>query len=259
MKRGRNGGARLARVAAGRGDDGAAAESRPPCGMPRYARSKRISLRRGRSILDRVAREALGCEAEPLRLRFGDLESELPTHPALLRVSDSVFLAILKDANGVLRVLTPNWLAATCFRTRVATHSRTCRTAEPRPRSNNCLRRHEIPAWRRSKTVKLLLSEQLGERRFDQCWILRVSPGARRSLAASGQRVCERSRSPRRAYRAVPAVACVLGHSWDAVVRRPHGSGLAACVGAFADDARALSSAHNLAAGTAGDRRRRSF
>ncbi len=122
----------------------------------------------------------LDCEAEQLQTTLGDLEPELANaRAALLRVSDSFFLAIVDGSNGVLRVLTPN---LSLKRVPVREICDALREPFASPRRNEIeqlLARTQIATERRSKTVKLLLMEQLGEIRFDQCWMLRISPGAR--------------------------------------------------------------------------------
>lgn len=124
--------------------------------------------------------KVLGCEAEQLHTTLGDLESALANAGAgLLRLSDSVFLAILEGSNSILRVLTPDLSVKRVRIGEICDALREPVERQGRDQIEQLLAETQIPPPRRAKAVKLLLREQFGEIRFDQCWTLRVSPGAR--------------------------------------------------------------------------------
>jgi ATP-binding cassette subfamily B protein len=121
----------------------------------------------------------LGCEAEAMTTTFRELEAELTSaHPALLRISDSHFLAIFDGNGGTLRVLTPELRLRS-----IAVHDLARAIREPAERGlrsdlEQFVKEAEIASPCQAKTVKFLLEEQLGDKRFDQFWTLRVAPGA---------------------------------------------------------------------------------
>ncbi|MBV9612912.1 MAG: ATP-binding cassette domain-containing protein [Acidobacteriaceae bacterium] len=122
----------------------------------------------------------LGCEAAPIETNYGAIDKELEAaYPALLRVSDGVFLAILTARRGILRLLTPR-LGVRHVRIADIVDAIT----EPLLRAgaietDRLVAEAKIPPSRVSKTLRLLVDDQLAEHRFDQCWILRVAPGSR--------------------------------------------------------------------------------
>ncbi len=125
------------------------------------------------------AAKQLGCEAESMAITFGELEAELASaHPALLQISNSSFLAIVNANGRVVRALTPKLYL------RSIPVSDLCRAIrEPAERGirsdlERLVQESEIAASGQTKTVNFLLQEQLGDKRFDQCWTLRVAPGA---------------------------------------------------------------------------------
>jgi ATP-binding cassette, subfamily B, bacterial len=127
--------------------------------------------------IERAAKH-LGLEAEPIEIAFRDLEHELAaSYPALLRVADSSYLAVLRANCRTFWVLTPTLAVR-----RVSTRDVCQAIREPaesgiRSEFERLLSEAHIPRSRRQRTLHLLLREQLGETRFDQCWILRVAPG----------------------------------------------------------------------------------
>jgi ABC-type multidrug transport system fused ATPase/permease subunit len=130
-----------------------------------------------------------GCEAEPIESNYRDLETDLAcAFPALLRLSPEAFLAVVARRGRKLRVLAPD------LRLRSIAISDVCDALrEPLERTarldyEGMLADVRLSSARRAATVSMLLAEQLSDRRFDQCWILRPSPGARafRSLRKVG-------------------------------------------------------------------------
>ncbi|MBV9758978.1 MAG: ATP-binding cassette domain-containing protein [Acidobacteriaceae bacterium] len=134
------------------------------------------------------AAKRLGCEAEPVETNYRDLETVLPSaYPALLRLSPDWFLAVAGCRRGKLRVLAPG------LRVRSLPIGPVCRALrEPleqtlRPNYDRLLAEAAIPPRRRSAALSLLLAEQLGEKRYNQCWLLRPAPGdTLRSLSKAG-------------------------------------------------------------------------
>ncbi len=125
------------------------------------------------------AAKHMGCEAEPLETNLRDLESELPSaYPALLRISDSAFLAVLNANRGMLRVVTPGLALRRVPIAGVCQAIREPAERASRDELERLLDQIEIRRSRRAATVNLLLNEQFGDKRFDQCWLLRVPPGS---------------------------------------------------------------------------------
>lgn len=126
------------------------------------------------------AAKHLGCDADPIEANYRDLEVELSAaYPAILRLSDTLFLAIVNARGHRLRVITPNlrtvWIpiADICQILREPIE----RTA--RADYHRLLEEAALPAARRASTISLLMNEQLSNRPFRDCWILRPSPGAK--------------------------------------------------------------------------------
>ena len=123
----------------------------------------------------------LGCEAESIETTFRDLHSELRSaYPSILRMSDASYLAVLKSKGTKLHVITPRLAVRSVSIDEVCRALREPVERASRTELNKLLEVSEISPTRQSQIVDLLLNEQLGERRFDQCWLLRVPPGATR-------------------------------------------------------------------------------
>jgi ATP-binding cassette, subfamily B, bacterial len=121
----------------------------------------------------------LGCEAEQRETTLADLEAELGiAYPAVLRLSKSLYLAVLTSRRGMLRVLTANQGTRRVSVAHVCAAIREPAESPRRSEIEQLLGDIHAPLGRRSKTMRLLLNEQLGESRFNECWILRVPPGA---------------------------------------------------------------------------------
>jgi ATP-binding cassette subfamily B protein len=122
----------------------------------------------------------LGCEAEPIETTFADLENTLRTsHPALLQLGDAGFLAILGGNRRALRVLTPDSATKRVALQAVCAAVRATVDQPNRPEYERLVSETHLSEAKQSSVVDLLLAEQIGGRRFDRCWLLRVSPGAR--------------------------------------------------------------------------------
>src|SRR4051794_15056933 len=129
--------------------------------------------------IERAAKQ-LALEAEPVEIAFRDLEDELPTcYPALVRVSDAFFLAVFRGNRRTLLVLTPGLTLREVPVRDLAQAIRGPAERGTRSQLERLLHEARIPRSQRERTLSLLLNEQLGETRFDQGWILRISPGAR--------------------------------------------------------------------------------
>ncbi len=121
----------------------------------------------------------LGFEAEPLESTLRDLDSDLASaHPALLRVSDSLIIAVLGGDQRTLRVLTPALTVRRVSTRKVCEVIREPAERPARGEFEQLLREAGIPSSRQPKTLHSLLADQIGDKRFDQCWILRGSPAA---------------------------------------------------------------------------------
>lgn len=125
------------------------------------------------------AAKHLGCEADPLESNYRDLESELQTaHPALLRLSGTLFLAIASARGGMLRVLAPNLKSISIAIADVCGLVREPIDRSARADYERLLTEAEIPHSRRASTISVLMNEQFSNLPFDQCWILHPNPGA---------------------------------------------------------------------------------
>ena len=126
----------------------------------------------------------LGCDAEAVETTFQNLEKELSAaHPALLKVGEAGWLAVARGDRRTLQILTPGSttrgvrlkrvpLKDVCLAIRAAVDQRI------RPDCERLVQETNLPPAKQAKTVELLLAEQIAGKRFDQCWILRVSSGA---------------------------------------------------------------------------------
>lgn len=121
----------------------------------------------------------LECEAEPVEATLRDLEKSLAgAYPAIIRVSEARFLAVLAGGKRKRRVLTP---ALEIRRVPLADICEAIRKpGEQGQRSElaKLLESAKIPPALQDRTLRFLLTEQLGNKRFDQCWILRPHAGA---------------------------------------------------------------------------------
>ena len=121
----------------------------------------------------------LECEAEPVEATLRDLEKSLAyAYPAIIRVSEARVLAVLGGGKRKLRVLTP---ALEIRRVPLADICEAIRKpGEQGQRSElaKLLENAKIPPRLQDRTLRFLLTEQLGNKRFDQCWILRPHAGA---------------------------------------------------------------------------------
>jgi ATP-binding cassette, subfamily B, bacterial len=124
------------------------------------------------------AAQHLGCEAEPIQSNYRDLESDLANaYPALLRLDESLFLAIVGCGGKRLRVLAPDLRVHSIATRSVAALIREPEERPARASYDQLFAEAKVPSSRQAKTVCLLAAEQLGDKRFDQCWMLRPSSG----------------------------------------------------------------------------------
>ncbi len=125
------------------------------------------------------AAKRFGCEAEPIETTLRDLETELASaHPSLLRISDSSFLAILDAKRSSFGIVTPSLTVRRVSIRKLCQVVREPAEQARRAELERLLQETGIPQGRQTRTVNLLLNEQGGDSRFDQCWVLRVPPGA---------------------------------------------------------------------------------
>ncbi|MDQ2776105.1 MAG: ATP-binding cassette domain-containing protein [Acidobacteriota bacterium] len=128
--------------------------------------------------VDGAARR-LGCEAEKINIAFRDIEEEFAVlSPALIRISETSYVAVLQASRKTLSLLTPSLKV---IRLPIQTIARELR--EPFERKHRAevasfLESAGLPEGRRIRTTAALLREEFAERRFDQCWIFRGPTGA---------------------------------------------------------------------------------
>jgi ATP-binding cassette, subfamily B, bacterial len=121
----------------------------------------------------------LGCEAEAIEAALANLEKELAVaYPALLQVSDSLYLAVLKADRRWFRVLAADLTVRRVSLSEVAKTIRHQFEGAHLEQIELLLDEAQIPKSRRSGTAKLLAGEQFEDKRFDRCWIFRTLPGA---------------------------------------------------------------------------------
>jgi ATP-binding cassette subfamily B protein len=122
----------------------------------------------------------LACEAQPLEIPLRELARELPdAYPSLLRFSDDSFLVVVGGSGNKLHVLMP------ALKIGHVAVDELCRVLrEPSERSQRAeferlLQETALPPRQQARTLRALLDEQVGGRRFDQCWIVRRQAGSR--------------------------------------------------------------------------------
>ncbi|MFL6350771.1 MAG: ATP-binding cassette domain-containing protein [Bryobacteraceae bacterium] len=124
------------------------------------------------------ASKHLGLEADRMELAFRGLEHELAAcYPALLRVGDSSFLAVLRANRRSLWILTPSLAVRRVSIRDICQIIREPAESGIRSQYERLLAEAQIPRSRRQQKLRLLLGEQLGDTRFDQCWVLHVAAG----------------------------------------------------------------------------------
>ena len=120
----------------------------------------------------------LNCEAEAIESNYRDLESDLASaFPSLLRLSDQLFLAILHSRGQKLRVLAPDLRVRSIPIRDICAAIRKPFELATRPGYEHLLTESGISRSRQHAAISMLLAEQLSDKRFDQCWLLRPSPG----------------------------------------------------------------------------------
>jgi ATP-binding cassette, subfamily B, bacterial len=135
------------------------------------------SIDAGRWI-ERAAKH-YGCEAERLDLSYRDMAAELPcAYPAILGVGPSMYLAVVGAKGKKLCVITPDLTIATISVDDVCRAVREPQEGPRRKVVDEILAQAQIPKTRRARTADFLLREQMGAKRFDQCWLLRGATGA---------------------------------------------------------------------------------
>ena len=126
------------------------------------------------------AAKHLDCEAEPIGSTLRDLERNLScAAPAIVRVSESRFLAILTGGKRSLRVLTPALETRRILLANICEAIRKPVEQAQRSELAMLLENALIPDALQAKTARFLLNEQLGNKRFDRFWLLRPHAGAK--------------------------------------------------------------------------------
>ncbi|MDQ6664800.1 MAG: ABC transporter ATP-binding protein/permease [Acidobacteriota bacterium] len=128
--------------------------------------------------MDRAA-SRLGCEAEPMETTLAELNGELAkAECAVLRLPGSDFLAIVKGGFRALLVLAPDLSIHRLSTSEICDAIREPLENTRRPEIEEMLQDAGVSRRRRPKSVEAILREQLGATRFNDCWVLRVAPGA---------------------------------------------------------------------------------
>jgi len=125
------------------------------------------------------AAKRLGWEAEPVETTFRNLETELlNAHPSLLRLSDSSYLAILDAKKPDLLIVMPSSAVHRISIKKLCEIVREPMERASRGDLERLLRESGIPPARQTAAAKFLINEQFGDRRWNECWVLRTPPGA---------------------------------------------------------------------------------
>jgi ATP-binding cassette, subfamily B, bacterial len=121
----------------------------------------------------------LGCEAEKINIAFRDIEEELAIlSPALIRISETSYVAVLRANRKTLSLLTPSLEVVRLPIQKIAMELREPLERKRRAEVASLLESAGLPEGRRTRTTAALLREEFAERGFDQCWIFRGPTGA---------------------------------------------------------------------------------
>jgi ATP-binding cassette subfamily B protein len=125
------------------------------------------------------AAQHLGCETHSLETTYAELPTDLRfTYPAIIAVSPGSYLAITGCRGNKLSVMTPSSTTATVP---IVAVCRAIREPDEQPHRGgieSLLDNARITGKSRASTIRLMLDERIGARRFNLCWILRPTPGA---------------------------------------------------------------------------------
>lgn len=135
------------------------------------------------------AAKHFACEAEPIESTLRDLERDLArAHPSILQVSETSFLTVLDGNERKLRVLTPAGEVRGVALPDICDLIRKPAEQDHRVALASLLESAAIPDGLQARTMRFLLNDQLGNKRFDRCWLLRPHAGAnpRRLLRETG-------------------------------------------------------------------------
>ncbi len=124
-----------------------------------------------------------GCEAEQLMCTFGDLPKMLTgAYPALLRIDESFYLAVLKVGGGDVRVLTPALAQERLDLEDLRRALRRPAEADVRPALERFLDESGLNGRKRARALESLLEKQLANKLFSDCWVLRTDAGGEPGL-----------------------------------------------------------------------------
>ncbi len=126
------------------------------------------------------AAKSSGCEVERLETTLADIEAEIAfAFPAILRICEGKYFAILRSTQHRIQVLTPDlskrWLKTSEI------HQILCRSADLPLQAGveRLLDEACVPLSRRERTLRFFFDEQLNRVPFRDYWILRHASGAR--------------------------------------------------------------------------------
>jgi ATP-binding cassette subfamily B protein len=146
-------------------------------GSPEFSRTCSCDSDPG-EWLDWAAKH-FSCEAEPIQSTLRDLDRDLACAcPGLIRVSEGAFLAVVKAGKHTLRVLTPELEIHRIALVDVCDEIRKPVEQAQRSELAELLAAAGIRERFQGKAMRFLLNDQLGNTRFDQCWLLRPHAGA---------------------------------------------------------------------------------
>jgi len=144
--------------------------------LARAAGLSEIAAGKGDDIQEAAA--AVGLEAEEVFSTYAGFQADLRfLGPAILRVADSEFLAILKSSGREIRLVTPLGIRSLPIR---QIRDTVCGPWEAPQEAaiEGLLARVNTPVARRKKVRAFLLRERLGNTRIRGLWLLRLAPDA---------------------------------------------------------------------------------
>ena len=128
-----------------------------------------------------AAAASMGFESEPLALFYGDLAPTLRSvGPALLRLPDHSFIALLESGRVLAQDLSVHRVKAAALRALLAHGLEAPHAAEV----ETLLDEAEVPGRRRAKVRAAIFHERLSAAQLGPCWSLRMPPGTNSWRAA---------------------------------------------------------------------------
>lgn len=125
------------------------------------------------------AAKSSGCEVERLETTLAGIETEIASaHPAILRISSSEYLAVVRSRGQKVQVLTPELSKRWLKPGQIHEAIRESAGLPEQTGVDRLLEEARIPQSRRERTIRFFLHDQLTRVPFRDCWILRPASGS---------------------------------------------------------------------------------